>query len=244
MAKDLTKSKGRQELAVISPPTETVEVPLPLLEALEDVEHAFVGVCIDAGEAVLAAMMEHDRTVLCGPAWKPDANRRGRRAGSTASPITLGGRRLVVRRPRARTKRGEELALPSYAAAANEDPLDRHTLEALAAGVSTRRYERTLDRVPAERKERATSKSAVSRRFVALTERAATSASTPPTHTHRLRPGAGVSGAGVSRGAESRASTMASPRLVKNSAASFRDVAVIIRWPTWASLPPTVALAS
>jgi len=171
MAKDLTKSKGRQELAVVFTPTETVEVPLPLLEALEDVEHAFVGVCIDAGEAVLAAMMERDRTVLCGPAWKPEANRPGRRAGSTESPITLGGRRIVVRRPRARTKRGEELALPSYPFAANEDPLDRHTLEALAAGVSTRRYGRTLDRVPAERKERATSKSAVSRRFVALTQR-------------------------------------------------------------------------
>lgn len=171
MAKDLTKSKGRQELAVVSPPTETVEVPLPLLEALEDVEHAFVGVCIDAGEAVLAAMMEHDRTVLCGPAWKPDASRPGRRAGSTESPITLGGRRIVVRRPRVRSERGGEFALPSYEAAANEDPLDRHTLEALAAGVSTRRYGRTLDRVPAEHKERATSKSAVSRRFVALTER-------------------------------------------------------------------------
>ena len=104
MAKDLTKSKGRQELAVVFTPTETVEVPLPLLEALEDVEHAFVGVCIDAGEAVLAAMMERDRTVLCGPAWKPDASRSGRRAGSTESPITLGGRRIVVRRPRVRTE--------------------------------------------------------------------------------------------------------------------------------------------
>ncbi len=171
MAKDPTKLTDRQELAVVSPPSETVEVPLPLLEALEDVEHAFVGVCIEAGEAVLAAMMEHDRTSLCGPAWKPDANRPGRRAGSTESPITLGGRRIVVRRPRVRTERGEELELPSYGAAANEDPLDRHTLESLAAGVSTRRYERTLERVAAQRKQRATSKSAVSRRFVALTQK-------------------------------------------------------------------------
>ena len=171
MAKHPTKSKNRQGLTVVSPSTATVQVPLPMLAALEDVEHAFIGVCIDAGEAVLRAMMEQDRTALCGPAWKPDAERPGRRAGSTESPITLGGRRIVVRRPRVRTARGDELALPSYGAAANEDPLDRHTLETLAAGVSTRRYERTLDPLATPRKERATSKSAVSRRFVALTEK-------------------------------------------------------------------------
>jgi len=171
VAKHLTKSKDRQDLAVVSPSTATVQVPLPLLAALEDVEHAFLGVCIDAGEAVLGAMMEQDRTALCGPAWKPAVDRSGRRAGSTESPITLGGRRIIVRRPRVRTEGGEELVLPSYEAAADEDPLDQHTLETLAAGVSTRRYRGTLERLPAQRKERATSKSAVSRRFVALTEK-------------------------------------------------------------------------
>ena len=50
--------------------------------------------------------------------------------------------------------------------------VDRGTLEAIAAGVTTRQYARTLDPVPAEVSERATSRSAVSRRFVALsTER-------------------------------------------------------------------------
>ncbi len=169
MAKHVTKSRGRQELAVAH--TATVEVPLPLLAALEDVEHAFVGVCIEAGEVVLGAMMEQDRTALCGLPWKPDAMRPGRRAGSTESPVTLGGRRILVRRPRVRSTDDEELALPSYEAAANEDPLDRHTLESLAAGVSTRRYGRTLEALPPGKMQLATSKSVVSRRFVALTEK-------------------------------------------------------------------------
>jgi len=169
MAKHHTKSKGRQELAVAH--TAAVEIPLPLLAALEDVEHAFLGVCIEAGEVVLGAMMEQDRTALCGLPWKPDTLRPGRRAGSTESPVTLGGRRILVRRPRVRSTESEELALPSYEAAANRDPLDRQTLETLAAGVSTRRYRRTLESLPAGRRERATSKSAVSRRFVALTEK-------------------------------------------------------------------------
>jgi putative transposase len=169
MAKHPTKSKDRQGLAVAH--EATVEVPLPLLAALEDVEHAFVGVCIEAGERVLGAMMEQDRTALCGLPWKPDPARAGRRAGSTESPVTLGGRRILVRRPRVRSSDGEELGLPSYEAAADRDPLDRQTLESLAAGVSTRRYPRTLESLPRGRTQRATSKSAVSRRFVALTEK-------------------------------------------------------------------------
>jgi transposase-like protein len=141
-----------------------------MLSALEDIDHAFFGVCVEAGKQVLSAMMEHDRTALCGLPWKPDEERAGRRAGSTESPVTLGGRRIAIRRPRVRSVGGEELGLPSFEAATDRDPLDRHTLEAVAAGVSTRRYAQSLDRLPPTQTARSTSKSAVSRRFVALTE--------------------------------------------------------------------------
>ncbi len=168
MAKHAKKSKSTQDLHVAH--TAHVELPLPMLSALEDIDRAFFGVCIEAGKQVLGAMMEHDRTTLCGQPWKPDAERPGRRAGSTESPVTLGGRRVAIRRPRVRSIEGEELGLPSFEAASDRDPLDRHTLEAMAAGVSTRRYARSLDRLPPTETERSISKSAVSRRFVALTE--------------------------------------------------------------------------
>ena len=51
MAKHHMRPKGCQELAIVY--SATVEVPLPLLAALEDAEHAFVGIWIEAGEAVL-----------------------------------------------------------------------------------------------------------------------------------------------------------------------------------------------
>jgi putative transposase len=168
MAKHSTKSKFPQDLHLAH--TAHVELPLPMLSALEDIDRAFFGVCVDAGKQVLDAMMEHDRTALCGLPWKPDEERLGRRSGSTESPVTLGGRRIAIRRPRVRSLDGEELGLPSFEAATDRDPLDRHTLEAVAAGVSTRRYARTLDQLPPTETERSTSKSAVSRRFVALTE--------------------------------------------------------------------------
>ncbi|PCC68471.1 Transposase, Mutator family [Nannocystis exedens] len=52
---------------------------------------------------------------------------------------------------------------------ASEDPLNRRAVEQMLIGVSTRKYGRSLEKVPEDVKTRGTSKSAVSRRFVAAT---------------------------------------------------------------------------
>ena len=119
---------------------------------------------------VFHAMMEHDRDAVCGPKNVPNPDRHAYRGGSAPSEVVLGGRRIGLSRLRARTLAGEELTLPSFAYASAHDPLDARTLEAIAVGVTTRKYPRALDPLPADRAERAVSKSAVSRRFVALTE--------------------------------------------------------------------------
>ena len=74
--------------------------------------------------------------------------------------------------PRLRVRSGEgEVGLASFQWAAATDPMDAHTMEAVAAGVSTRKYRRTLERLARGAAEHATSSSAVSRRFVALSTR-------------------------------------------------------------------------
>ena len=115
-------------------------------------------------------MMEADRVALCGAKGVPDAKRRATRGGHTAGAVVLGGQRIGMRRPRARSTLHGELALPSYAWAAERDPLDAATMHAIAAGVSTRRYAGTLDQLPPPEAARSASKSAVSRRFVALSQ--------------------------------------------------------------------------
>ena len=52
---------------------------------------------------------------------------------------------------------------------ADVDPLNRRVVEQMLVGVATRRYARSLEPVPATLNSRGTSKSAVSRRFVAKT---------------------------------------------------------------------------
>lgn len=148
-----------------------VQLPLGMLATLEDVQQGFFTLCVTAGRKVLAAMMEREREALCGPKWLPNPQRRAVRGGTTKSEVTLGGRRIEMRRLRARTVDGEELKLPSFEHAASRDPLDARTLEAIAIGVSTRKYGRSLDPLPAEEVERSMSKSSVSRRFVSMSSR-------------------------------------------------------------------------
>jgi transposase-like protein len=185
MGKSHTKKPSRQDLVVVN--TATVQIPLPLLSALEDAKSAFFGLCVDTGKQVLAAMMEQDRIALCGPAGQHDRERTALRAGSTESAIVLGGRRIGMRRPRARSRERGELRLPSFEAAAQEDPLGRHTLEAIASGVTMRRYGRSLEPLPEGERDRATSRSAVSRRFVALTEQRLAQVFSQPLHELDLR---------------------------------------------------------
>ena len=114
--------------------------------------------------------MEADRVALCGAKNVPDEGQRALRGGSTASRVVLGGQRIAVRRLPARSFDEGELALPTFEWAAGEDPLNAATLAAIAAGVSTRRYCATQEPVPAVHRPSAASKSAVSRRFIALSQ--------------------------------------------------------------------------
>ena len=164
MAKHDRRTSRRQ------PPTSrsvSVQVPLPVLGVLTGVRQAFHGLCIRTGMQVLQAMMETDREALCGPKGRHQAGRTAWRGGSVGSQVTLGGRQVALPRLRVRDAAGE-VPLGSFQWAAATDPLEAHTLEAVAAGVTTRQYARTLDPLPADVSERATSRSAVSRRFVAL----------------------------------------------------------------------------
>ena len=162
--------KSRTKPALRVAPTATVQIALPMQEVLADVRHAFLGLCIDSGRQVLAKMMELDRVALCGAKGVPDARRRAVRGGHTTSQVVLGGQRIRIQRPRARRIDAGEIELPSFAWAAGADPLNAATLSAIAAGVPTRRYASTQDRLPEPETGIATSKSAVSRRFVALSQ--------------------------------------------------------------------------
>jgi putative transposase len=126
-------------------------------------------VIFDAGMQVVLAMLEEERTAFCGPRHKQGSERRARRHGHAEGELVLGGRLVSVPRPRARDEQGE-VTLPSWAAFRQRDPLNERAVEQMIVGVSTRKYDRSLEPVDPRLETRGTSKSAVSRRFVAMTE--------------------------------------------------------------------------
>jgi len=112
---------------------------------------------------------------LAGPKGRHDAARTAVRHGCERGSVTLGGRRVSVTRPRVRTADGSgELAIASYELFTSTEILGRMAMEQMLAGLSTRRYPVGLEPVGQHVTETssATSKSAVSRRFVAMTETA------------------------------------------------------------------------
>jgi transposase-like protein len=117
--------------------------------------------------------MEEEVVDVVGAKGKHDAERVAVRHGHESGEVTLGGRRVQVERPRVRSADGgREVPLQTYRHFADRDPLTRLVLEQMLAGVSTRRFMRTREPVgdEVETQARSTSKSAVSREFVARTK--------------------------------------------------------------------------
>ena len=141
---------------------------LPLVDLLIDTRAELTELVVRSGMKVLEAMLEEDRTDICGPRYQHQADRQAGRAGGTSSTVVLGGRKVQIRRPRARVA-NREVPLPTFAAMAQTDPLNRRIVEQMLVGVATRRYARSLEPLPTEIRSRGTSKSSVSRRFVART---------------------------------------------------------------------------
>ena len=115
--------------------------------------------------------LEAERTVLCGERYAHQEDRQAVRAGHMPSSLVLGGRRVEIQRPRARSIDGKELHLPSWETWSSHDPLDQRAFEQMVLGVSTRRYARSLEPLPEEVAVRGISKSAISERFVSGTQR-------------------------------------------------------------------------
>jgi transposase-like protein len=128
------------------------------------------------GLEVMGELVEAEVSELAGPKGKHDPARRVYRHGSEDGRVTLGGRRVPVRRPRVRTLADQdgaerEVRLESYDTFASVDLLSDRMVAAMLAGLSGRRYERALEPVgeQVERSASGVSQSSVSRRFITAT---------------------------------------------------------------------------
>jgi transposase-like protein len=141
------------------------------------------------GLEVMGELMEAEVTDAAGPKGKHNKDdRTAYRHGGEDGTVVLGGRKLAVRRPRARTVDHTEVRLESYDTFANIDLLADHTVASMLAGLSTRRYPAALEPVgeEVETAASATSRSSVSRRFVAATAERLAEFRSRPLGEHRF----------------------------------------------------------
>ena len=170
----VSKSEAPAELAGLGVPDLPAEVRLALAEIAGAARDGLLAMSVAAGMAVMQAMFDAEITAACGPKGKHDPDRAATRHGAGQGSVVLGGRRVPVTRPRARTVDGHEVPLAAYRLFAADDPLSRVVLERVLAGVASRRQVQVGEPVGATVAAAATgtSRSAISRRFVAQTRTA------------------------------------------------------------------------
>jgi hypothetical protein len=147
-------------------------VTVAVAELANAAREGLLAPAVGTGLQVLQAMLAEDVAWLVGPKGRHLPEWTAVRHGSEPGQVTLGGRRVRVRRPRVRTADGSrEVALPTYQAFAATDLLDQLAVERMLAKLSSRRYRVGLEPVGSsvEQASSGTSRSAVSRRFVART---------------------------------------------------------------------------
>lgn len=157
------------------------EMPLPaeIQEALGELvgsaREGLLALSVGAGLSLVSRLMELEVELLAGPKGSQNPDRVAKRHGYEQGSVTLGGRRVPIRRPRVRAvDDSQELPLATYQYFGSRDSLTKVVVDRMLAGVSTRRFAGVGEPVgqEVERDASATSKSTVSGLFVESTRTA------------------------------------------------------------------------
>ena len=118
---------------------EAAEGPLParVQEALGELVGAaregLLALSVGVGLGVVHELMALEVCEVVGPKGKHDPDRAAKRHGHEGGSMTLGGRRVAVRRPRVRTADdAREVAVETYGYFADRDPLTRAVMDRMS----------------------------------------------------------------------------------------------------------------
>jgi transposase-like protein len=153
-----------------------LEATVALAEVAGAIRDGLLAFASATGLVVMHQMMQAELTERVGAkhAKIPAAERVGNWHGTTKGSVVLGGRQVSTQRPRGRAKSGAEIELDTWKVFSSADLLNSLVVERMLAGVATRRHVDVAEPVGEnlEARSRSTSKSAISRRFVAATTKA------------------------------------------------------------------------
>lgn len=115
MTKRTDKRPGTQEERTEG--SELARLVTPLVDGLTATRENLLGWVHACGVAALDAVFRDQAEAVAGPKGKQQVGRTHHHWGTTPTELTLGGRRIQVRRPRVRGREGREVTLPAVAVA-------------------------------------------------------------------------------------------------------------------------------
>jgi putative transposase len=166
------KKVHASEDALMQAPALPERVQAALGDLVGAAREGLLALSVGVGLGVMHELMAEEVQEVCGPKGKHDPERVAYRHGGDDGEVTLGSRRVGVRRPRMRAKDDSgEVPVETYEHFASRDVLSAVVLEWMLAGVSTRRFVRTQEPVgeQVQAEAHSTSKSSLSRTFVTRT---------------------------------------------------------------------------
>ena len=101
--------------SVVQPAQEGARIQLPervtiaLASMAETAREGLLALSVRVGLAVVGEIFEEELNQLVGPRGKHSPERQAYRHGQERRQLTLGGRRVEIQKPRARTKAGAEV---------------------------------------------------------------------------------------------------------------------------------------
>jgi putative transposase len=148
------------------------QIQQALGELVGAAREGLLALSVGVGLGVVHELMELEVDEVVGRKGEHNPDRTAKRHGHEDGSMTLGGRRVSVRRPRIRSADDEhELPVATYEYFADRDPLTRAVMDRMLAGVSTRKFGVVGEPVGSEVEQAstATSKTSVSEMFVERT---------------------------------------------------------------------------
>jgi len=143
-----------------------LELPLPIADVLRGIPEAVEGLSQEVGLMLVSAVIESECERIAG---KKDAKNPLRTAnwwGSQLSPVYYDRRKVLIDRPRLRSKDNKEIQLNTYRAFQIPDKMKQSVMKQMVLGISSRNYEEAIESFVSGY---GIKKSSISRHFVKAT---------------------------------------------------------------------------
>lgn len=142
---------------------------LPLVAGVLATKETLFGLVQQSGLEVMRQVFAEDAEEVAGPKGRHQLGRTANHWGRVPTEFPFAGRKVILARPRVRSVSGREMPLPRIEELRRLDPVSERVVEQILLGVSTRGYQRSLERLPEAIASRGASKSAASRHIVERT---------------------------------------------------------------------------